>query len=152
MSRVVTLLVATGLFSGYGRPYPGTWGTIPAWLIGYFLIRGDQIVLAAVILTCLPVSVWSAGAAEKLLGHDCRKIVIDEWVGMFITLVLVPYSPTSYVIAFAAFRGFDVIKIPPARQAEHLPGGWGVTADDVVAGAQACLATHLAIYVLGRLG
>ena len=83
-----------------------------------------------------------------MFGHDARKIVIDEWAGMFVTLLLVPFSFQNYLIAFVMFRIFDVVKIPPARNAEKLPGGWGVTMDDMVAGVQACAATHLIIYGL----
>lgn len=96
----------------------------------------------------LALSVWSAGEAEKLFGHDARKIVIDEWAGMLIAFWLLPYSLTNYAIAFIAFRAFDVVKIPPARQCERLPGGWGVTMDDVVAGIQANLFTQLVIWIM----
>lgn len=145
-------LIATGLYSGFGRPYPGTWGTIPAWLIAYFLIRGDQTILAVAAVVCIPISVWAAGEAEKAYGHDARKIVIDEWVGMFVTLLFVPFSLFNYGLAFFAFRGFDVFKFWPARQSEQLPGGWGITADDIIAGIQANVAVHLVIWVLNKYG
>lgn len=86
-----------------------------------------------------------------MLGRDARKIVIDEWAGMFLTLLFIPYSLVNYVIAFFAFRAFDVVKIPPARQSESLPGGWGVTMDDVVAGIQANIVTRVLIFVLERV-
>ena len=148
MKDKIVRLIATGFYSGYGRPYPGTWGTAPAWLIAFFLIEGNQAILAIVAALTFIVSVWAANEAEILFGHDARKIVIDEWVGMFITVLFVPYSLTNYVIAFVLFRGFDVVKIPPAIQAENLPGGWGVTMDDVIAGAQANITTHLVIFGL----
>lgn len=69
---------------------------------------------------------------------------------MFVALLFVPYSLINYVIAFFAFRFFDVVKIPPARQLERLPGGWGVTMDDIAAGIHANLATQLAIYILNN--
>jgi phosphatidylglycerophosphatase A len=145
-------LIATGLYSGFGRPFPGTWGTIPAWLIGYFLIKDNLPVLMAATLVTFGLSVWSAGVAEKFYGHDARKIVIDEWAGMLLTFWLIPLSLTNYAIAFFAFRFFDVVKIPPATQCERLPGGWGITMDDMVAGAQACLVTHGIIWGLAQLG
>ncbi len=148
MKEQLVRLIASGLYSGYGRPFPGTWGTIPAWLLGWFAIGGNQPVLIATTVAVLALSVWSAGEAEKLFGHDDRKIVIDEWAGMLIAFWLVPYSLTNYAIAFVAFRFFDVVKIPPASQCERLPGGWGVTMDDVVAGIQANLCTQLVIWVL----
>ena len=139
---------ASGFYTSYSKIVPGTTGTVPAWLIAYFAV-GDNIriiIIGAVALTI--ISVWLASAAENVYGHDAKKIVIDEWAGMFITLILVPYSLLNYTIAFVAFRGFDAVKIWPANVAENLPRGWGVTADDVVAGIQANLFTHLIIYII----
>jgi phosphatidylglycerophosphatase A len=102
--------------------------------------------IAAVI--SLFVSAWAAGEAELLFGHDARKIVIDEWAGMFVSLIFVPFSPTNYLIAFVAFRFFDVVKLPPASQWEKLPGGWGVTMDDIAAGVHANIATQIIVLIL----
>ncbi|UCD65026.1 MAG: phosphatidylglycerophosphatase A [Candidatus Zixiibacteriota bacterium] len=148
-NRLITF-VATGFCWGYLRPFPGTWGTIPAWLIAFFLIRGDLRILLAVTVVSFFISVWSSTAAEKTYGRDARMIVIDEWAGMFVTLLLVPFSLTNYAIAFFAFRFFDVVKLPPAAQSEKLRGGWGVTMDDIVAGVYANLATQIAIRVIAR--
>lgn len=139
---------ASGFYSSYSKIYPGTTGTIPAWLIAYFLIGGSStaVIVAAIILTI--ISVWLASLAEDVYGHDAKKIVIDEWAGMFITIILLPHSLLNYFIAFIAFRGCDAVKIWPANIAEKLPRGWGVTADDVVAGIQANLLTHLIVYII----
>ena len=145
-------LTATGMYSGYSPLVPGTVGTIPAWLIAFLLIRGDPSILAVVAAAVFIVSVWSAGKAEQMLGHDSKKIVIDEWAGMFLALLFVPYSFGNYLIAFFAFRAFDVIKLPPAARAEKLPGGWGVTMDDVVAGIQANVMTQVVLLVVGWFG
>ncbi|PKK83106.1 MAG: phosphatidylglycerophosphatase A [candidate division Zixibacteria bacterium HGW-Zixibacteria-1] len=139
---------ASGFYSSYSKIVPGTTGTIPAWLIAYFLVGDNShaVIIGAVALTV--ISVWLASLAEPIYGHDAKKIVIDEWAGMFITLILVPFSLLNYIIAFVAFRGFDAVKIWPANVAEKLPRGWGVTADDVVAGIQANLSTHLIVYII----
>lgn len=150
MPSRLTVLIATGIYSGFLKPFPGTWGTIPAWLAAYYLIGGNLLILVAACVVTFFISVWSSGAAEKQFGHDARKIVIDEWAGMFIALVMVPYSLTNYLVAFVAFRFFDVVKLPPAAQSERLPQGWGVTMDDVVAGVYANLATQLIVRVLAR--
>ena len=144
----IAKIIATGFYSGYIRPFSGTWGTIPAWAIGFFLIKGDIVPLIIVAALTIVVSVWSAGEAEKLFGHDSKSIVIDEWAGMFLTFILVPYSLINYIIAFVWFRFFDVIKVPPAAQFEKLPRGWGVTFDDVAAGVYACIFTHLSVFVI----
>jgi len=66
---------------------------------------------------------------------------------MFISLLMIPFSFTNYLIAFLAFRALDAVKFFPANDAEKLPKGWGVTADDVVAGIQANLLTRLIIFL-----
>lgn len=72
--------------------------------------------------------------SEKEFGHDARPIVIDEILGMGVSLLFVPKQLAFYVAAFVLFRLFDIVKPFPARQAERLPLGWGVMADDLVAG------------------
>lgn len=152
MKKFIAKMLATGFWSGYFPITPGTFGSIPPWLIAYFLIQNNQLglIMAAIVATI--VSVWSAGEAEKELGHDARKIVIDEWAGMFITLLFLPYSFVNYAIAFFVFRALDVVKIYPARQAEQLPAGWGITMDDIVAGVQSNLVTQLIIWLISRFG
>ena len=146
MMKHLSLFVATGMYSGYLRPYSGTWGTIPAWLIAFYLIQGNILYLAITTVVVFILSVWSAGEAEKVYGHDSKNIVIDEWAGMFVTLLFIPVTLKAYIIAFLLFRLFDVVKLYPAAQFENLPGGWGVTMDDVAAGVYANFATQLVLY------
>lgn len=152
MNKGFVKLVASGLYTGYSPIVPGTTGSVLPWLIGYFWLSSSTPLLLAATVVMFGIAVWSAGAAETIFGHDAKKIVTDEWVGMFIAFILVPFSLTNYLIAFVAFRFFDVVKIPPAAQAERLPGGWGVTMDDVVAGVQANIATQFVIWLLARWG
>ncbi|MBU8933283.1 MAG: phosphatidylglycerophosphatase A [candidate division Zixibacteria bacterium] len=152
MKRIAIKMIASGFYSGYSPLIPGTTGTIPAWLIAYYLIAGNLSVLIAATVVTTALSIWVAGEAESYYGHDSKKIVMDEWAGMFIAIILVPFSLTNYAIAFVAFRIFDVIKLPPAAQAERLPRGWGVTMDDVVAGIQANIATRVVIFAMGYFG
>lgn len=151
MKKQIVNAIATGLGTGYAPFASGTVGSMPTWFIAYFLIKGDQLSLAVAAVIAIIISVWSAGEAENNFGHDSKKIVIDEWAGMLITLLLVPYSLTNYLIAFVVFRALDVIKFFPARQAEKLPGGWGVTMDDVVAGIQSSLVTQLIILLIAKI-
>ncbi len=142
--------LATGFWVGYSPITAGTVGSIPPLLIAYFLIGDNLMLLGAIALFTTLLSIWVAGEAEELFGHDSKSIVSDEYAGMFITLLLVPISPTNYLIAFVAFRFFDVIKLWPASAAEKLPRGWGVTLDDVVAGIQANIAVQLTLLALAR--
>ena len=150
MKNGLVKLVASGIYSGYSPIIPGTTGSIPPWLIAWYVIAGNQPVLIAATVVMFFVSGWAASEAEPLYGHDAKKIVTDEWVGMFLAVIWVPFTLTNYIIAFVAFRIFDVIKIPPAAQAERMPRGWGVTMDDVVAGIQANITTQVVIWLLAR--
>lgn len=77
---------------------------------------------------------------------DPSEVVIDEVVGMMVTLAYLPWSFISIGLGFLLFRVFDIIKPPPARQLERLPGGWGIVMDDVVAGIYANLALRLILF------
>jgi phosphatidylglycerophosphatase A len=151
MKNFIIKLIASGFFTSYGKFfYPGSRGTIPAWMIAYFLVRGNQplIIILAGVFTVF--SVYVSNLAEPIWGRDAKKIVIDEWAGMMITIILLPYSLLNYIIAFVVFRLADAVKIPPARNAEKLPRGWGVTADDIIAGVQANLITQLIVYIINN--
>lgn len=148
MKKHISLFIATGIYSGYLRPFSGTWGTIPAWLIAFYLLKGELLPLGIVTIITFVLSVWSAGEAEKYFGHDSKSIVIDEWAGMFVTVLFLPVTLVSYLIAFVAFRVFDVIKLFPAARFEKLPGGWGVTMDDIAAGVYANIFTQAILYGL----
>lgn len=140
--------VATGAYSGLLTPWSGTWGSIPPLLLAWWIAPLGSLTLLAVAAGVVLLSVWGAGEGEKLMGHDHRSIVIDEWAGMLITVLFIPLTLATAVTAFFFFRLFDVIKLWPARQAEALPGGLGVTMDDVVAGVQANIALRLLLMMM----
>lgn len=152
MKDHIVRFVATGAYSGYSPIVAGTIGSIPPLLIAYFLVAGNLPLLALVAVLTTTISVWSAGEAERLFGHDSKSIVIDEWAGMFITLLFVPLTLKYYLIAFLAFRFFDVVKLWPAGAAEKLPRGWGVTFDDVFAGVQANISVQLYLVIMNKFG
>lgn len=86
------------------------------------------------------LGVWSAQHAGKRWGlADHSAIVCDEIVGFLITMIAVPAHWLTALLGFGLFRLFDIAKPPPVRQAEMLPGGWGVMMDDVLAGVYAAL-------------
>ena len=128
---------------GHAPVAPGTFGSA-AGLLLFWAVRtsGSPAVEAAVLLAVTAVGVVVATRAESAYGRrDPGLIVIDETAGMLLTLAAVPVGPVGAVVGFLAFRLFDIVKPFPARRAERLPGGWGVMADDLVAGlyAQALL-------------
>ena len=80
------------------------------------------------------VGVHAASAGESAWGSDPPYVVIDEAVGFWATVFLLPPSVELGIAGFFLFRALDIVKPPPARQSEALPGGWGVVMDDLVAG------------------
>jgi len=130
----VALWIASGGYTGYARIAPGTVGSFVGLLL-YLPIAGSQVVAQlAVIGIVLGLGVWASDQAEKVLKIvDPRPVVIDEIVGMWISVLFVPHKISYFLSAFLLFRLFDVVKPFPAKQAEHLRGGWGIMADDVIA-------------------
>ena len=123
---------------GFAPIAPATAASAVVTLIAWFVpILPMPIVIAALVVGTL-IAVWAAGIAEQSLGHDAGPIVIDELIGQALALLFVPRLLVAYVVAFLLFRIFDIWKPLGARQIQRLPGGWGVVADDVMAGFMAC--------------
>jgi len=141
-----TRLIATGFYSGYAFVAPGTVGSAVALVI--YLLLPPLSVSAWVLLlgATFAVGVHCSALAEREWGPDPSPVVIDEFVGFFATVFMLPQSVGLAVVAFILFRALDILKPPPARQAEALPGGWGVVMDDLVAGAYANLLLRAALW------
>lgn len=104
--------------------------------------QGERLLLAGLTAVIYAVGVWSAGTAEQAMGMvDPGPVVIDEVAGQLLTFLFDPVGGwRSLLGGFLLFRFFDVLKPFPARRLEHLPGGWGIMTDDIVAGLYAGLA------------
>ena len=95
------------------------------------------------------VAVLAAGHVARNDGDpDPQKVVIDEVVGQIACFVWVPVTPLSLLIGLLLFRLFDIAKPLPAGRAEHLPGGFGIIGDDLVAAVYAGVGTRLLLTVL----
>ncbi len=133
------LAVAIATVGGVGRaPFaPGTVASALTILV-LWLIPFSRVGLVAFFIVVTVVGTWAAEHAERAIGtKDPGAIVIDEVAGMALSVLLVPLSATILALAFVLFRVFDVVKPPPARQAQALPGGFGVMVDDLFAGLYA---------------
>jgi len=151
LKKLATLLATLGP-AGYAPLAPATVGSAVIAAIGWFLpVPALPITLVLLAIGTL-LAVWLAGEAEKTLGHDAHPIVIDEAVGQSIALLFVPHSIIAFAIAFVLFRIFDIWKPLGANEAQRLPGGWGIVADDVIAGATACGAFHAGAWALRMTG
>jgi phosphatidylglycerophosphatase A len=149
--RAVALALATTLGVGFVPYAPGTFGSA-AGLLLWWLLPNSLVVQAAAIVIVFALGSWSANIAEHHFGaSDPPPVVIDEVMGMWVTLLLNPVGWQGAVIGFLLFRLFDVIKPYPADRLEHLHGGLGVMADDGMAAIYANIALRLVILVCGRV-
>jgi phosphatidylglycerophosphatase A len=146
--RPPALLVATVFGVGYARVAPGTFGSA-AGLVLWWILPAATLVHAVVIIVLFAVGSWSGNVAEHYYGRtDPGQVVIDEVMGMLITLFMNPVGWGGAIGAFFLFRLFDVIKPYPANRLERLHGGVGVMADDGMAAVYANLALRAALYLL----
>ena len=142
------LAVATGLYSGYVPVAPGTAGSIVGLLV-FAAVRatGSGLIESLALVGVIAIGIWSAGVAERHFGRtDPGPVVIDEVAGMLVTLFLLPVGWIGVVVAFLAFRVFDIVKPFPAGRLEGLPGGWGIMCDDLMAGVYAHLLIRLLVW------
>jgi phosphatidylglycerophosphatase A len=149
-NKLLAKLICTFFFAGYFPFAPGTFGSLITLVIIWLFIPSFFYILLPVSIGLFFISTWSATQGEEIFGKDGRQMVIDEVTGMAISLLFVPKEIKWYVIAFFLFRLFDIVKPPPARGAEKLKAGWGVTLDDVIAGIYANVSLHI-IYYIGQL-
>jgi len=153
--RPVSTFFSTGLGIGMLPVAPGTWGSIEGGLLAAGGVVAFQsagasgravlsplgdfglILGAAVVLGILGITV--SGRTEAVVAHDPGPVVIDEVVGQMIACAPLarwgaPIPVRLWIVSFVLFRLFDVWKPGPIRRLQDLPGGWGIMADDVVAG------------------
>ncbi|WP_246029379.1 phosphatidylglycerophosphatase A family protein [Pedobacter nototheniae] len=141
-------IISTGLGIGYIGKGAGTFAAIAACACWYLFQTGYYYPpMAALIATILLViiGVISGNKVEAIWGKDHGRVVIDEIAGMCITLLWVPIKWEYIILGLILFRFFDILKPLFIRRLEALPGGWGVMADDVLAGVYANLVLQLVI-------
>ena len=129
---------------------PGTAGSAVAVVLFWAVsLPGIVWLPAAGFLAIVAVGWWSAGPAARKLGQkDPGMIVIDEFAGQFLALLALPATWLVWITGFLLFRLFDIVKPPPARWLERLPGATGIMADDLVAGLYANLVLQVAVRVV----
>lgn len=145
---------------------PGTWGSLPPVVIFVLMCHVStspmliSIVMAALALAgsvvCVKFAPVVIAATDKT---DPREVVADEFAGQAVTFLAAPFLfiPTIWVTAvlgFLLFRIFDIVKPWPGRRLEKLPGGWGILADDLLAGVYAGIALliFLKLWISGSAG
>ena len=127
-------VIATCFYLGKLPYAPGSAGSLGALILWFFLPL-DFLIHSIMILILFIVGVYSSKKVEEELEvDDPSEIVIDEVVGMGISLFMLPHSVYLYCLAFCIFRVFDIFKPSFIFHVQNLPGGWGVMLDDVLAG------------------
>ena len=147
------LALATGFFLGLSPYFPGTCGALVGVAIyvplAYLLPSepAQSIAIAAALLIWSIITVWLGSWCETHFGRkDCGSFVSDEVAGLLLTLLLWRIHSAPLITlawAFPVTRIIDMIKVPPARQLEKLPRGWGVLADDLLGSLYAAGLLHV---------
>ena len=133
--------IATGLGSGkWPFVAPATVGTFAA-LVAYWLLdisvfdgQGDSIWFFVLIGAVTTVGIWATDYIDNEGDHDPKRGVIDEWVGVWVTVLFLPVTWPWMIAGFFMFRALDILKPLGVRKIEALPGGWGIMFDDIAAG------------------
>lgn len=137
---------AFGLGSGLSPKAPGTFGTLMALIIYWFLLADMSVYwYIAVVVSSIPLGIYLCGESARRLGvHDYGGIVWDEFSGLWITFIFAPKHWLIALIGFALFRFFDIIKPWPIKWADQkVAGGLGIMLDDILAGLMSLVVLQL---------
>jgi len=149
--RKIALFLATGCGIGLVAPFaPGTFGSLPGVALAYAVAMLSVPLQVAACLALTAVAVPICGSAERTLGLvDDGRISADEWMLYPVALIGIPILDLpwwSMILFFAVIRAVDIIKPPPARKLQSLPGGLGIVIDDLLANLYS-LAVNWLLYV-----
>ncbi len=141
--------IAVGFGSGLSKKAPGTVGSLAAIPLCALLMQFPIFLEIVFILFSFYIGTKACQKAEDAMGmHDHGGIVIDEFVGMFISILFLPKTIMSLILAFILFRIFDILKpFPIGYVDKRVSGGFGIMIDDVIAGIFALISAHI-IYAL----
>jgi phosphatidylglycerophosphatase A len=138
----VVRVFASGFFTGYAPFAPGTAGSALALLLYFIPGFEHPIVIVTVCFFTFVVGIKVSDQMETHYGHDPRPVVIDEILGMWLSLLMHPKSLMLALTAFLLFRIMDIVKPFPARRLDRMRGGLAVMLDDVVAAIYTNLIVH----------
>ena len=140
-------LFASGFYTGYAPAASGTLGSAIA--VAFYFIPGFEspLILGLVLLLVFGLGIKASSIMEKRYGHDPAEVTIDEIVGMWITLFLLPKTILVVLAAFFVFRFCDIIKPFPARKFDTMHGGFGIMMDDVVSGIYANITMQIILLI-----
>ena len=138
-------ILSTFFYIGYLPLIPGTFASIAGVFLFYFL-KDNLLIYIFSILFLLLIGILVGERAEEVFQRkDCPFIVIDEVLGMLLSLIFIPYDIKLVIIAFVIFRILDTLKPYPASMLQNLKGGIGIMGDDIVAGLYTNIILQLAL-------
>ena len=151
--HTLIMIIATGFYSGYLPKAPGTWGSLVGLLLFFLLHSLSLPVYLAVTAGLFVVGSFAAGEAEKILDNrDPGVVVIDEIVGIMITMIAVPATPLTMALGFVLFRIFDIVKPFPVNFFDQkFHGGLGIMLDDVMAGIYSLIILQLLLHFVFKV-
>jgi phosphatidylglycerophosphatase A len=150
--NALATLIATFLYTGFFPFAPATFATA-VFLALYWLVPGGEwLAHWAVLVLTAAVSIPASTRVERTRGKDPSCVVIDEVVGIQIALVGAEPTLLGVCAAFLLFRIFDIWKPFPIHRLQSLPGGWGIVADDALAGLYARIVLIVISLVTASLG
>lgn len=166
-------LALTSFGLGFLRPAPGTWGSMPPAALAFVLMMlgspaliRDASLGVLLLITSLACIAFGRYSESRFGRKDAAEVVADETAGQCIPLLLLPFeslvarladpsrahqlmvAAALCAAAFILFRTFDILKPWPARRLESLPHGWGILADDLIAGLYAAVSLQLAVWMV----
>jgi phosphatidylglycerophosphatase A len=147
----VEKFIGSGFLTGYIPFASGTFGSVAA--LALYLIPGfeNPVLLLALIGVFLIWGVDIGTKFEHLYGKDPAQCTIDELVGTWISLILIPKKVWTLALSFIIWRALDIIKPYPFNKLEKIKGGWGIMLDDVALGFVALILNHVLINIIKNL-
>ena len=129
-------LLAFGFGAGLSPRAPGTFGTLVAVPIVWFVMQFGFLAHLSFAIAAILIGIYVCGESARRLGvHDHPGIVWDEITGYTVTMLAAPPDWRWLAAGFVLFRFFDIVKPWPIREADHsLSGGLGIMLDDIIAG------------------
>ncbi len=137
--------LGSGFYTGNIKFASGTFGSLAGLLI--YLIPGfeNPTIMLLFISFFTVIGIKIGTKFETTYGKDPSEFTLDEVVGMWISLLFIPKKIWYIAIVFIIWRAMDIIKIPPAKQAEKLKGGLGIMLDDIIAAIYSLIITNFII-------
>ncbi len=143
--------LGSGFYTGYIPFASGTFGSVAGLMIYYIPGFEKPIILIPAIILFTILGIFIGNKFEINYGKDPAECTIDEVVGMWISLILLPKKFYISIFAFIVWRIFDIIKPAPARQAEKLNGGLGIMMDDIIAGLYTAILVNAILILKAKI-